>query len=156
LRLTARLLQTTIRFRGQSRWGHKARVNALRPSGDGSEREGTEPMILFRVGLRVPRDLREPVLKSLRRLAGPTRSLRGCLAAGSYADIEEDNVILYTEEWETQGDLQAHLRSEALRVLLSVMDLASDPPDVRFDRVSETRGMEFLAAARQGQPPVGE
>jgi hypothetical protein len=60
------------------------------------------------------------------------------------------------EEWETQGDLQAHLRSEALRVLLSVMDLASDPPDVRFDRVSETRGMEFLAAARQGQPPVGE
>jgi quinol monooxygenase YgiN len=106
-------------------------------------------MILFRVRLSVRPELRDPVLKSLRRLVGPTRALKGCLASGAYVDVEEGNAILYMEEWETQADLQAHLRSEALRVLLSVMDLASGPPDTCFDTVSETRGMEVIAAARQ-------
>ena len=37
-----------------------------------------------------------------------------------------------------------------MRVLLSVLDLASEPPVVRFDTISLTRGMEVIVTARAG------
>ncbi len=110
-------------------------------------------MILFRVRLRVPSKIRDGIVKSLVRLVGPARASRGCLAAATYVGVEDGTTILYAEEWETPADLAAHLRTDDLRVLLSVMDLASEAPDIRFDTIAETRGMEVIAEERMGSVP---
>jgi quinol monooxygenase YgiN len=113
-------------------------------------------MVLFRVRLRVPSPLRDRIVKSIQHLVGPTRALKGCMAANGYVGIDDESTVLYVEQWENQGDLDAHLRSDDVRVLLSVIDLASEFPDVRFDTISETGGMDVIAAARQGNEPGGE
>lgn len=107
-------------------------------------------MILFRVQLRVPPAVRDRVVKSLLRLVGPTRAVPGCTACGTYVDIEDENIMVYVEEWETQEALDERLRVEDLRVLLSVLDLSAETPVVRFDTISGTQGMEVIAAARTG------
>jgi quinol monooxygenase YgiN len=107
-------------------------------------------MIFFRVQLRVPPGVRDRVVKSLLRLVDPTRAVKGCTACGTYVDLEDENTLVYAEEWETQEALDRRLRAEDLRVLLSVLDLSSEPPIVRFDTIDKTQGMELIAAARAG------
>lgn len=105
-------------------------------------------MILFRVQLRVPPAVRDSVVKSLLRLVGPTRALKGCAACGTYVDVEDENTLVYVEEWETQEAIDGRLRAEDLRVLLSVLDLSAELPVVRFDTINKMQGMEVIAAAR--------
>lgn len=63
-------------------------------------------------------------------------------------------MLLYIEEWATQEDLSERLRNVDLRILLSVLDLASEAPSVRMDVISETSGMERIAVTRaQGSQP---
>ena len=71
----------------------------------------------------------------------------------TYADIEDANSLLYVEEWETRDAMDARLRAEDLRVLLSVLDLACEPPMFQLDTISETQGLEAIEAARSGASP---
>jgi len=105
-------------------------------------------MIVFRVQLRVSPAVRDRAVKSLLRLVGPTRTVKGCTACGTYVDVEDGNTLVYVEEWETQDDLDQRLRTGDVRVLLSVLDLASEPPCVHFHTINRTRGMEVIVAAR--------
>ena len=106
--------------------------------------------LVFRVRLPVLPECRDRVLKSILRLLGPTRAARGCLSCNAYVDIEDQDTVVYQEEWETQDDLDVHLRSDNVKVLLSAMDLAPAAPEVSFDTISATRGIEVIEAARMG------
>jgi len=70
------------------------------------------------------------------------------MACAIYVDVEDENSLMYTEEWETQEALGRRLGIDNLRVLLSALDLAPTPPVVRFDMIGDTRGMELIAEAR--------
>ncbi len=107
-------------------------------------------MIVFRVQLRVPAELRSPVLSSLLHLVGPTRAVKGCAGCGIYVDVEDENTLVYVEEWEAREALDERLRADDLRVLLSVLDLSCESPVVRFDTIGKTQGMEVISAARAG------
>lgn len=48
-----------------------------------------------------------------------TREEKGCLLYAMARDIREDNVIWISEEWETEEDLFAHLRSDHIREFLA-------------------------------------
>jgi quinol monooxygenase YgiN len=74
--------------------------------------------------------------------------MNGCVACAAWVDVEDENAFVYTEEWETREALDEHLRTEDVRVLLSALDLASEPPVIRFQTISDTQGMEVIAAAR--------
>jgi hypothetical protein len=52
---------------------------------------------------------------------------------------------MFSEEWVDEEALIAHLRADSARVLLSALDCASDPPEVRLDTLLATRGIEFIA-----------
>lgn len=105
-------------------------------------------MILFRVQLGVSPAFRDSVVKSLLRLVGPARAINGCKECRIYADVEDENTLTYVEEWETQEALNERLRADDVRVLLSALDHACEPPIVRFDAIKGTQGMEIIAAAR--------
>jgi quinol monooxygenase YgiN len=107
-------------------------------------------MIMLRVQLRVAPAIRDRAAKSLVRLIGPTRAARECTHCSTYADVEDPNSLLYVEEWATQDAIEARLRAADLRVLLSVLDLACEPPTIRLDTINETRGLEAIAMARAG------
>jgi quinol monooxygenase YgiN len=87
-------------------------------------------------------------MRSLARILGPLRTVCGCIACHLYVDLEDESVLMLAQEWADEESLAEHLRTDTARVLLSALDCASSPPDVRMDTVCETKGLEFIASCR--------
>ena len=56
--------------------------------------------------------------------------------------------------WGDAGDLQGEFGSERFTHLLELLEVAAEPPVVEFRIVSETHGLEYVAAARRDAKPV--
>jgi len=89
-------------------------------------------------------------VKSLHSLLGPTRVAAGCLGCDLYQDVAEPNILLYTEHWRAQEDLDRRIRSDPFKTLIAVMEAAAEPPDIRLNWVSQVKGLEYLAEVRLG------
>jgi quinol monooxygenase YgiN len=115
-------------------------------------RRSQAAMVLFRARIRLDHTRFSSVVRSLITILGRSRALPGCLRSELCARIEdeEENMLIFTEEWKDMDSLMARLRDDGMHVLLSALDWASDPPEIRFDTISETRGMELIAACREG------
>ena len=94
--------------------------------------------------------------RALRSLTGPTRAQPGCVDSRVFEELDEADVLLYLEEWESLEQLERHIRSEQYRRLLAIMEMASERPELRFDVISKRMGLELVEAVRAGQtaPPA--
>jgi len=92
---------------------------------------------------------REEVLEVLQSVQGPILAQPGCTSFDIYEEQGGDRALVCIERWESEASLEAHLRSEAYRRILCAMELSGGRPDVRFERVSETEGMELIERARR-------
>jgi len=102
----------------------------------------------------LPANRRGEAVRLIRSLVGPTSAEPGCLHCGSYTDAQNEDILCYVEDWQTEDDLQRHIRSSDYRKFLALMDLSSEPPDLKFHRVSETFGIEYVSRVRLA--PEGE
>jgi quinol monooxygenase YgiN len=91
----------------------------------------------------------EEVMAVLGPMVERTREERGCSGCELHRDALEENVLAYEEWWETEEDLERHLRSEGYRTLLLVMEMARVPPEVAFETVSHVAGIEKIERARE-------
>jgi quinol monooxygenase YgiN len=78
----------------------------------------------------------------------------GCLSCHIYGDLQEKNVFMLKEVWRSEEDLDLHLRSEEFRNLLLILEMALEPPEIRFDTISGSTGIETIEKARK--PRLGE
>ena len=87
---------------------------------------------------------RSALLESMRGMLQPARVERGCLSYHLYEDVENRNAFVLLEAWASQEDLERHLAKDNQRQLLSLMDLLSAEPELRFNTVSHTAGMDLI------------
>ena len=52
------------------------------------------------------------------------------------------------ELWSSEEDILHHLQSEAYRRVLLVVEMAEEPPGIRFDTISCSSGIETIEKAR--------
>jgi quinol monooxygenase YgiN len=52
------------------------------------------------------------------------------------------------EIWASREGLQRHLRSATFRNILLVVEMASQAPEIRFDRISHSTGIDTIEQAR--------
>ena len=88
------------------------------------------------------------IVRVLRSLIEPTRVETGCINCGLYKDMHDPSIIIWVEDWKTQDDLERHLRSRQYKKILAAFDMSNAQPDMRFNTVVETRGMQLIADAR--------
>ncbi|OGW30344.1 MAG: hypothetical protein A2X59_07115 [Nitrospirae bacterium GWC2_42_7] len=93
---------------------------------------------------------RKALLETMRGMLEPARVEKGCLNYRLYEDIENRNIFILLEEWETQEDLEKHIRTDNQRRMLALMDLLSEQPELRFNTVLNTVGMELIEEVRHG------
>jgi len=91
------------------------------------------------------------LVNALRSLMVKTRIENGCLGCSVWLD--PDSTVHYFEEWATETDLKRRVRSEHFTSLLGVMEAASGPPEVRFDFLEATRGLDYVTEIRQTRGP---
>ena len=105
-------------------------------------------MITSTIRITAPENTDGEIVRVLRSLIEPTRVHAGCISCGLYKDLHDPSVIIWLEEWTTQDDLEHHIRSPQYNKILAAFDMSSTQPDMRFDTVVETQGMQLIAEAR--------
>ena len=93
-------------------------------------------------------DRRAEVLEVFRAIQGPVLAQPGCTACHIYEEQGPEPAVVLVERWESQAALEAHIRSETYRRILDAIELSGDPPEVSFDYVSATDGMELIERSR--------
>jgi hypothetical protein len=51
--------------------------------------------------------------------------------------------------WSNEEDLERYLRSDEYRQVLLVLEMAMKQPEIRFDTISSSTGIETIEKARQ-------
>jgi quinol monooxygenase YgiN len=72
----------------------------------------------------------------------------GCIDCRLYRGIQSPNAILFEQSWNREEDVLKHLRTDRYAKILLVLEMAMEPPEVRFDCIHRSQGMEFITFAR--------
>jgi quinol monooxygenase YgiN len=99
---------------------------------------------------------RAEVLEILETIQGPVVAQPGCVACHVYEESLPAHAIVLVERWQSQAALEAHLRSEIYRRILGAIELSGGPPEVRFDYVSASEGIDLIERARTPVRGVGD
>ena len=99
-------------------------------------------MIVGTLKILPPPDRRQQVLEVLRSVQGPVLAQPGCAGCHIYEEQGPEPSIVLVERWESEAALTAHIRSESYRRILGACELSGSPPEFRFDKVSNTQGIE--------------
>ena len=105
-------------------------------------------MIHAVVRMMMPAERLSEVTRILGPMAERIRAERGCLACHFYRDALDRTIIAFEQTWASEADLERHLHSQDCGHLLLVMEMAAAPPEVRFDTVSGSTGIETIKQAR--------
>jgi quinol monooxygenase YgiN len=105
-------------------------------------------MIQATIRMRIPPKKSGEVLKILRSVSELCRDDPGCLGCYIYEDLQEKNVIMFEEMWRSEEGLERHLRSDEYRNLLLILEMGLKEPEIRFDTISSSTGIETIEKAR--------
>ena len=105
-------------------------------------------MIITTMRIQVNSENRKELLQTVSSLIEKIRRERGCLSHHIYQDIMDENAFIVVEEWASQVELDDYLRSDRFGILLGALNLLGEPPDIRFNAISYTAGLEAVEAAR--------
>ena len=105
---------------------------------------------MIRVSLRMipPKETRQQVLCALKAVVEPTRAGTGCLRCNLYEEISEESALVLVQEWACREELDNYLRSRKFLRILGLLESSREEPDVRFDVIEKSLGMELIFAAR--------
>ena len=106
-------------------------------------------MIIARVRMLVSSETRQKVIDLIHLIIEPTRVQPGCLSCRIYQDVNDEDVLTYEEVWQEQDMLDQHIRSERYENILAAMDLACHSPDISFNTIAHSDGVEVIYAARK-------
>ena len=106
-------------------------------------------MIIGTVRILPPADRHAAVLEVLRSVQGPVRAQPGCAACDIYEEQGPEPAVVFVERWATDAALEAHLRSDMYRRILAAIELSSDKPEIRFEHVSASEGIELIERLRR-------
>jgi quinol monooxygenase YgiN len=105
-------------------------------------------MVHSTIRLVLPSDKRGEALEVLTSMAERSRDDPGCVSCRVYWDAQEENVLMVEDVWRSEEDLRRHLRSDDYRYSLLVVDMAIEPPEIRFHAISRSTGIETIEEAR--------
>lgn len=105
-------------------------------------------MMMSSIKVILPGKCRNDVFKALARFKQQTEISVGCIGCHIRWDVEKPNTLIYSEEWQTREDLKRHVRSSNYRLVLEIIELSVQEPEIKFFTVSKIEGLEVVKNAR--------
>ena len=105
-------------------------------------------MIIGTVRILPPPDRHAAVIEVLRAVQGSVRTQPGCAAFDILEELGPEAAIVLSERWETSAALEAHLHSESSRRIRGAVELAGGRPEIRFEHVAASEGLELIERLR--------
>jgi quinol monooxygenase YgiN len=139
-------LETAVNYSRQGHGGFFYQKKHRRSRQQRDEQERL--MILASIRITIPPRNHGEALKILGSIAELCRDYPGCISCNVYGDLQEENVLMLEEVWRSEEDMDIHLRSDEYRNLLLVLEMARKQPEIRFDTISSSTGIETIEKAR--------
>jgi quinol monooxygenase YgiN len=105
-------------------------------------------MVRSTIRMLIPLNRQSEALDILGTINEQTRFEPGCVSYRIYRGVEDGREILVEELWESDEDVRRHLRSDKYRRVLLVIEMAEESPEIRFDTISGSSGVETIEQAR--------
>lgn len=105
-------------------------------------------MIISTMRLPIPTEKHNDALRVFRSLAEKSRNDPGCLSYSAYRDLEDYDVLMIQGIWKSEENMKNHIRSSEYLNLLLVLEMSVKQPEVRFDKISDSAGMETIERIR--------
>ncbi len=86
----------------------------------------------------------EEIIATLRSVVGPTLANSSCKECSVVADVIEVRYVVFRERWTSFQAFERHARSKLYQRVLVALDMASEPPEVRFECMGRTWGLDLL------------
>ena len=96
----------------------------------------------------IPSKKRKEALIILSSLIEQTKLEEGCVSCRLYRDVQEECALMLAETWASEKDMERHLSSDKFLAVLLVVEMASEFPEIRFDVISDSTGIETIEKAR--------
>ncbi len=109
-------------------------------------------MVQLLVRLVAPPGHADEVIQACRTVLRAAQADRRCACAQLCREDDDAHRICYTEEW-ADADLRQQLDSDRFGRLLAVLETSAAPPVFEFRFVTETRGLDYVAAMRLRRDP---
>src|SRR5688500_10707447 len=110
-------------------------------------------MVRFTLAILSSPDSVAMAAAAIRQLMSQVRRERGCLGVWASADLLDPCRQYYVEAWMTEDDFVTRLRSARFQGLITLMEAASEPPQVNIETVSRSYGFEYIQTAIDGGQP---
>lgn len=104
-------------------------------------------MILNTTRITVIPGKRKEFFQTVNQLRGPFEASKGCHAFNIYVDSGDENASLLLSEWDTEADLNNHLRSEDFAILHGAMAVLGI-------RIDEFRAIIYSGSTQVSGRPI--
>jgi quinol monooxygenase YgiN len=91
------------------------------------------------------------LLEAFRYLMIRTRLDPGCVECSAWTDADEH--VHYVESWLDEAHIRRRVASDRFVPLLAILESARQAPQVQFDFVSKSRGLDYVAEVRTAPAP---
>jgi len=106
-------------------------------------------MVLATLRMAIPLQQRVDALKILKSMVARNQARPDdCVFCRISEDVMEENILQFEEMWRNEEEFENHLRSDEYHKLLLVLEMAPTPPEIRFDTISNSTGIETIERAR--------
>ncbi|MDQ5987024.1 MAG: hypothetical protein CSYNP_02760 [Syntrophus sp. SKADARSKE-3] len=99
-------------------------------------------MILVTIRMKVLSEKRLELSQTIALLVTSIRMEKGCQRVDFFQSVDDENRLFLLEEWNTQENLTAHLKSEQFKILRGAMNLLIEPCEKTFHNVFHPVGMD--------------
>jgi quinol monooxygenase YgiN len=108
-------------------------------------------MVHSSIRMVIPHNKRVESQRILMSVVERTRVEPGCISCNLYQCIEDKHVMMMEGLWQSNEDLEHHLRSDDFLKVLLVVEMALEKPEIRFNSISCSTGVETIEKARSTQ-----
>lgn len=105
-------------------------------------------MVRSTIRMLIPLSKQSAVLDILRSVQVQIQFEPSCIKSRLYRGADEARAIMVEELWENAESIQRHLNSEMYRQVLLAIEMADETPEIRFDKISSSSGVETIEKAR--------
>jgi quinol monooxygenase YgiN len=105
-------------------------------------------MIRATIRMLIPAGKQKEALEILNSMVEEIQFETGCISCRLYRGVKDNRAIMVEELWECEEDVWRHLRSKKYGKILMVIEMASEFPEIRFDIISGSSGVETIEQAR--------
>lgn len=101
------------------------------------------------IRMLIPLNKQSEALEILQAVCTQTQFDPNCISTHLYQGVDDVRAVMVEERWVNDEHFMKHLRSEVYRRILLVMEMAEEPPEIFFDAISRSSGIEMIETARR-------